>query len=65
MPKTYSFDLSDQLAEKLESFATEQGKPVNSLLVDIVTEYIEVTEFILRKKEVRNPKRRESKRTCG
>jgi hypothetical protein len=49
MPKTYSFDLPDQLAEKLESFATPQVKPVNSLLVDIVSEYIEVAEFILRK----------------
>ena len=65
MPRTYSFNLSDQLAEKLESLAKQQGKPVNSLLVDIVSEYVEVTEFILRKEKVRNPNRREPKRTRG
>jgi hypothetical protein len=41
---------------KLESLATQQ--PVSSLLVDIVSEYVEVTEFIvLRKEKVRNPNR--------
>jgi predicted DNA-binding protein len=49
MPKTFSFDLADELADKLASLARQQGKPVNSLLVDIVSEYLEVTEFILRK----------------
>jgi hypothetical protein len=50
MPKTLSFDLPDEPADKLESLAKQQGKAVKDLLADIVSEYIEVTGFILRKK---------------
>jgi len=61
MPMTRSFDLPEELALKLESFAKSQGKRVEALLADIVSEYIEVTEFILRKGKAGSPKRRQSK----
>jgi predicted DNA-binding protein len=61
MPKTRNFDLPDELAAKLESLAKQQGKPAQNLLVDIVSEYIEVTEFIQRKEKSRNPSRRPPK----
>ena len=61
MPKTRSFDLPEELALKLESLAKGQGKRVEALLADIVSEYIEVTEFILRKEKIRNPTRRQPK----
>ena len=61
MPKTRSFDLPEELALKLESLAKGQGKRVEALLADIVSEYIEVTEFILRKEKIRNPTRTQPK----
>jgi predicted transcriptional regulator len=61
MPKTQTFHLPDELATKLESLAKQQNKPAEALLADIVSEYIEVTEFIQHKEQARNHSRRKPK----
>jgi predicted DNA-binding protein len=61
MRNNRSFDLPEELAAKLDDFAKQQGKSTQTLLTEIVSDYIEVTEFILRKKRTRKASRREPK----
>lgn len=58
MPPTRRYEIPDELAEKLEKMATGQGKTAEMLLMEIVTEYIEMTEAILRNAEQRSRKRK-------
>ena len=58
MPATRQFEIPADLADKLEKMAKHQGKSAQTLLVDIVSEHIELTEFILRKANERSGKGR-------
>jgi hypothetical protein len=58
MPPTRRYEIPAELAEELEKMATGQGKSAEMLLVEIVTEYIELTEAILRNAERRSRKRK-------
>ena len=49
MTKMRSFELPNELVAELEALAKQQGKTTQTLLAEIVSEYIEVTQFILRK----------------
>lgn len=56
MLTTCRYKIPAQLADKLEKMAKGQGKSAEVLLVEIVSEYIEVTELILRKAKERSRK---------
>jgi predicted DNA-binding protein len=58
MPPTSQYEIPAELAEKLEKMATGQGKTAEMLLIEIVTEYIDMTDAILRKAEEKSRKRK-------
>ena len=61
MNKTRSFDIPDELAGKLDELARQQGKSTKELLAEIVGDYIEVSEFIVRKANARASRRNRPK----
>jgi predicted DNA-binding protein len=61
MPGSRSFHLPEEVAARLDAIAKEHDRPTEDLLAQIVSEYIEVTEFILRKEKAKKPTRTQSK----